>query len=381
MTRRCGVAVAIALLALPADALTVCLAMRGRGTPTSRIRTLKAIRCLADSYDTNELVVAARKGQLPLLTELITDNVDVNLAVSCTKIQTMDGAPALIWAARQGQLEAVKLLLRSNADVNAVTISGWTALYVAALNGHELIVDELLSGGASAAAVFSLGDERTSINLRRMIESSGRSSPPAEQPERPQPEDMASKAQIIGAASTFRDNPAGAGFKAVARQQATSGSVMEPPLSGMSELDAMRLRLEWRAPPTIEEQRAADRARQTVFKYRHDRIQELETALATQGAEGLSVVSIRAPASTPVPPPPLSPPAEAVPGLPVKSEPDSAFLSRLEAVEASTLLSRLEAVEATLAELRSAKGADPRGFADGYGEGYAAGFAAGRDAK
>ena len=41
----------------------------------------------------------------------------------------------------------------------------------------------------------------------------------------------------------------------------------------MSELEAMQLRQEWRAPPTAEEQTLADAARQTVFKYRHDRIQ------------------------------------------------------------------------------------------------------------
>ena len=42
----------------------------------------------------------------------------------------------------------------------------------------------------------------------------------------------------------------------------------------------MKLRLEWRAPRTPGEQRGPDAARQTVFKYRHDRIQELEAAMA-----------------------------------------------------------------------------------------------------
>jgi len=249
-----------------------------------------------------------------------------------------------------------------------VASSGWTALYVAALNGHELIVEALLAEGASTEAAFRVGDKRTNINLSRMIESSGRrvTPLPVEPPELP--EVAAGRTGILGAAS--RAEPMSNDWKAAAQQQATASSGVEAPLSGMSELEAMRLRQEWRAPPTFDEQRAADNARQTVFKYRHDRILELQATSAPLTATPVSITA---------PPTPPSASARAVPSVP--SEPERTILSQLEAVETSTLLSRLEAVEATLASLRSAKGIDPNGYADGYGDGYAAGFAAGRKAE
>ena len=63
----------------------------------------------------------------------------------------------------------VELLLSSAADVNAVAPSGWTALYAAALNGHETIVELLVSNDASVAAAMGVGDERTNLNLKRML--------------------------------------------------------------------------------------------------------------------------------------------------------------------------------------------------------------------
>ena len=62
------------------------------------------------SYDTNALVLAARKGKVEALSELLSQpSVEIDLAVRCDKVPTMDGASALVWAARQGQLEAASL--------------------------------------------------------------------------------------------------------------------------------------------------------------------------------------------------------------------------------------------------------------------------------
>ena len=45
-----------------------------------------------------------------------------------------------------GRLPVVELLLSSSSvRVNAATSTGWTALYAAALNGHDAIVDALLA--------------------------------------------------------------------------------------------------------------------------------------------------------------------------------------------------------------------------------------------
>jgi len=267
---------------------------------------------------------------------------DVNMAVSCAKISVMDQASALLWAARQGQLEAVRLLIKAAADVNAVAASGWTPLYAAALNGHYMIVEELLANGAHVASALALGDERTNINLRRMVSevfenaaSLKPQAPPTMPPLQPLP--------------------------------AVAASAPPPALDGLSnlgELEALRLRLEWSAPPSIDEQRAADLARQTVYKYRYDRIRELETATRSRGGLPASVDAVR-------------------------GRPTEASAAPLEAFRVSSgvdgtvstdksILERLEVVERALAQLAFTSGGQTSGYATGFAEGYEAGFAAGR---
>jgi len=120
-------------------------------------------------FDSNELVVAARRGNVAAIERLLADGARVNDGVPCAKIGDMDGATALIWAARQGFFDSVELLLRADAEVNSRTRSGWTALYVAALNGHSEVVDRLLAQGADVEAALNVGDERTNLNLERMV--------------------------------------------------------------------------------------------------------------------------------------------------------------------------------------------------------------------
>ncbi|GLD72052.1 ankyrin repeat domain-containing protein SOWAHB-like isoform X1, partial [Lates japonicus] len=48
---------------------------------------------------------------------------------------------ALHWAAKQGRQEVVDMMLRSGADVNAR--SGYTALHLASIHGHQHIVHAL----------------------------------------------------------------------------------------------------------------------------------------------------------------------------------------------------------------------------------------------
>jgi hypothetical protein len=333
----------------------------------------------AGSYDTNLVVLAARKGNTESLAELLkADAEEANVAVRCDKIATMDGATPLIWAARQGKLAAVQILLSAHANVNAAASSGWTALYAAALNGHEDIVSLLVDSGADVKAAMNVGDERTNLNLNRMLLESGSLSamPPALQqpsmqdlpyaaPAPPLPAPSVSSPPSPASLNSPADQPAAepSDWKASARVETTIASTGTPEraLAGMGELDAMKLRLEWRAPPTPEEQRGADAARQTVFKYRHDRIQELEAAMAVGGGTMFAASpapTLEARAATTMPPAAASPPVNAQGG---SGSVDAAVLARLQALEA-----KLEAMGG--------------GYESGYAKGFAEGFAAGRAA-
>ena len=73
-----------------------------RGAGTARHSRLLPRMTAGDSYDTNEAVLAARKGKTEALSELLAaDKAAANTAVKCAKIPTMDGATPIIWAARQ----------------------------------------------------------------------------------------------------------------------------------------------------------------------------------------------------------------------------------------------------------------------------------------
>ena len=369
--------------------------------------TVARFRCSEQgTYETNHLVVAARKGKIDELTEALgRDGTDVNLPVSCTKITSMDGATALVWAARQGQLAAVSLLLQSKANVNSATTSGWTPLYVAALNGHENIVEMLVANGASVATALSLGDERTNVNLKRMVGSMARSevgvaapiaavTPPRSQPRSPPPPSIPPPSSPLAVPAAADDAEALPLDWKLAQKQAIAtpaSATAEGALSNLSELETLRLRLEWKAPPTREEQSAADAARQTLFKYRYDRILRLEAELARgratasgRASAAPSTVSSSGPYATPT-----AMPSEGATSVPASSASSADgmgdVLSRLEAVEKASLMSSLEAIERVLAKITSsqehAKQADPNGYADGYAAGFAAGFTAGRASK
>ena len=55
---------------------------------------------------------------------------------------------ALILAAQEGHEDVVKYLLANGADVNHKTREGMTALYTASKRGHRVIVNLLLANGA-----------------------------------------------------------------------------------------------------------------------------------------------------------------------------------------------------------------------------------------
>src|SRR6516164_10346526 len=89
--------------------------------------------------DLNEqLLIAARKSDVPAVKMLLEKGADVNA-------KTSYGVTALSFAADRGSLEVVKILLEHGADVNATdTFYHETILARAASQGHAEIVKLLL---------------------------------------------------------------------------------------------------------------------------------------------------------------------------------------------------------------------------------------------
>src|SRR5471030_3148334 len=90
----------------------------------------------------NELVIpAARKGNLEVLQELITQKADLNK-------RDEKGYTPLIIACYNNQYAAAKLLLDAGADVNAADSGGNTAIMGVAFKGYPDIAKLLLANGA-----------------------------------------------------------------------------------------------------------------------------------------------------------------------------------------------------------------------------------------
>ena len=69
-----------------------------------------------------------------------------------------DGLTALHWAALKGDTELTTMLLSAGGNSRARTrFGGYTALHVAAENGHALVLKALLDAGADVAATTSVG--------------------------------------------------------------------------------------------------------------------------------------------------------------------------------------------------------------------------------
>ncbi len=100
----------------------------------------------------NDLITAAGRGDLPAVNALLKAGADVNDAKN-----TFSGPiTALIEASSNGHLEVVQALLAAKADVNATrgrdSKDGETALTLALLNGHLNVVQALLAAKADVNA-------------------------------------------------------------------------------------------------------------------------------------------------------------------------------------------------------------------------------------
>jgi ankyrin repeat protein len=87
------------------------------------------------------LMVAARESGPEVVKALMQARAKVN-------IKNQFGDTPIMLAALRGSLPIVKLLRQAGAEINQ---PGWTALQYAALNGHNAVIEYLLSSGADLA--------------------------------------------------------------------------------------------------------------------------------------------------------------------------------------------------------------------------------------
>jgi len=91
------------------------------------------------------LLEAVRRGDMSQLRRRLLDAaVDVNG-------YSGDGQTALHQSCLSGNLDAVKLLVRFGADVRLANRDGWSALHIAAWNGHRDIALYLINANTTSS--------------------------------------------------------------------------------------------------------------------------------------------------------------------------------------------------------------------------------------
>ncbi len=93
----------------------------------------------ASEYGETALMLAAFKGNITLLNELLSHGAGIN---------RVGGWTPLHYAATEGHDEVVRILLEKGARVNVQTAAGVTPLYMAARKPSRKVVMQLLKAGA-----------------------------------------------------------------------------------------------------------------------------------------------------------------------------------------------------------------------------------------
>ena len=95
------------------------------------------------------LHLAAKRGDLKCLLELLDQGAAVDAVCSLSPNANPSGATALLFAAENGHVECLLALLDRGANVDAVSSYGMTALGLAASNAHVDCLQALLERGAT----------------------------------------------------------------------------------------------------------------------------------------------------------------------------------------------------------------------------------------
>jgi len=134
---------------------------------TARVERLR--RLLDQGIDVNKadpsgrtsLMMAAFEGYTEVVKLLLDHGAEVDLRDSV-------GRTALIYASSGPFPQTVKLLIDRDADVNLVdSDEGWTALMLAAAEGHQPVVEVLLRAGANSDTRDKDGDKAIDHARRR----------------------------------------------------------------------------------------------------------------------------------------------------------------------------------------------------------------------
>ncbi len=132
---------------------------------------------LADAQS-NDLVSAAARGDLPAVRTLLASGADVN-----AKRSSVDTRTALVFAAENGHVEVAQALLAARADVNAQDAGGRTALWIAAASPHAELVKVLLAArpdleipdGLGRTPLFAVVNLRQNLDALRLLLEAGAS--------------------------------------------------------------------------------------------------------------------------------------------------------------------------------------------------------------
>ena len=98
--------------------------------------------------------------------EVMIDNIKKGAYLN---IQSHSGWTPLIYAAEKGNVTAVTELMSLNANANHAESDGWTALHFASLNGHEGVVNALLTGAKFIDADAYTEDGRTPKMMAEVV--------------------------------------------------------------------------------------------------------------------------------------------------------------------------------------------------------------------
>ena len=119
------------------------------------------------SQKETHLMMAAYKGDVYTMRQLITQGADVNEIAWCE--QPRAGKPVLRYAIDSGSIKAVELLIQNGADVNTFTTHGFIVLERQQQNVRNLpLLSSAINSYASINIIKALINGKADINQKAM---------------------------------------------------------------------------------------------------------------------------------------------------------------------------------------------------------------------